>query len=369
MAKRTAVIDIGSNSARMIVFEKSSHFAFHLIKEIKSRVRISEGAYEFDNVLLSMPMQRTFDALEDFNFIIKNLKCTKIFCIATSALRDAPNAKDFIKRVKKELNLNIKIIDGNKEAYYGALSSINLLEHIQNATTIDIGGGSTELAKIENGIIKDVISINLGTVRLKELFFDKNNYSFDSINQYINDELKNIPYHFKNDIIIGIGGTLRSLSQTIMDKIHYPLETVHSFKYEINQHEDLIKKIISSDIQGLKQLGIKKDRYDTIREGSHIFYAIKDKLGSKQVITNGAGIREGIYLHDLLRANNSRFPHNFSVSLKSLSDRFIDDEKDSLFINKTAIKLFDALTYIHQINPKYKKEYTKTVVEFVRAHG
>ncbi len=126
MAKRTAVIDIGSSSARMVVFEKSSSYAFHLIKEIKSRIRIGEGAYENDGELQDIPMQRAFDALEDFVQIIKNLKCNKTFCVATSALRDAPNAKIFIKKIKKELNLNIKIIDGKKEAEFGALASINL---------------------------------------------------------------------------------------------------------------------------------------------------------------------------------------------------------------------------------------------------
>lgn len=81
MAKRTAIIDIGSNSARMVVFEKSSPYAFHLIKEIKSRIRIGEGAYENNGVLQAKPMQRAYDALEDFSIIIKNLKCQKnILC-------------------------------------------------------------------------------------------------------------------------------------------------------------------------------------------------------------------------------------------------------------------------------------------------
>ena len=109
MAKRTAIIDIGSNSARMVVYEKSSSFAFHLLKEIKSRIRLGEGAYELGGELQSEPMQRAYDALSEFVSIIKNLKCTKTFCVATSALRDAPNAKEFTKKIKKELNLNIKI--------------------------------------------------------------------------------------------------------------------------------------------------------------------------------------------------------------------------------------------------------------------
>lgn len=355
MAKRTAIIDIGSNSARMVVFEKSSSYAFHLIKEIKSRIRIGEGAYENNGVLQANPMQRAFNALEDFSKIIKNLKCQKTFCVATSALRDAPNAKEFIKKIKKELGLTIKIIDGKKEAYYGALSSVNLLRPIQNATTIDIGGGSTELACIENGKIIDTISIDIGTVRLKELFFDKSN-ELKKAQKYISKKLKDLPPHFQSDTIIGIGGTIRAFSDMIMSKMQYPLKTLHCFEYNIEEYQYLIELIINSDVTELKNHGVRKDRYDTMREGCAIFSSLLGLLGAKHLITNGAGVREGVYLEDLLRSSNQKFPANFNVSVKSLNDRFTQNIKDSQYVSKIALELFDSLEYIHQIDEKYKKE-------------
>jgi len=355
MAKLTAVIDIGSNSARMVVFEKSSAYAFHLIKEIKSRIRIGEGAYENGGFLQEEPMQRTYDTLEDFCKIIKNLKCRKTFCVATSALRDAPNANVFIAKVKKDLNLNIKIIDGKVEAQFGALASINLLEPIKNAITVDIGGGSTELSCIEDGKIVDTISINIGTVRLKELFFDKTN-KFKEAQNFINETLAELPNHFKSKTIIGIGGTIRAFSDMVMHKMDYPLKTLHGFRYNIGEYQYLLNQIITSDVLGLKEYEIKKERYDTIREGCTIFNTIIHRLEAKEVITNGAGVREGVYLQDLLRSSNQRFPQNFKVSVKSLSDRFISDTKESLHVSSTAIKLFDTLEYIHQIEPKYKEE-------------
>jgi len=355
MAKRTAVIDIGSNSARMVVFEKSSAYAFHLLKEIKSRIRIGEGAYEKKGTLQEIPMQRAYDALEDFCYIIKNLKCNKTFCVATSALRDAPNAKTFIKKIKKELNLNIKIIDGKKEAEFGALASLNLLKPIQDAITIDIGGGSTELACIKDGKIIDTVSIDVGTVRLKELFFDKEN-KFDKAKKFINKKLENLPEHFKSKTIIGIGGTIRAFSDIVMDKMDYPLKTLHGFEYNLEEYQYLLKQIIKADILDLKEYGVKKDRYDTMREGCAIFNALINQLEAKDMITNGTGVREGVYLQDLLRSSNQRFPENFKVSEKSLSDRFLSDTKESLHVSKIALKLFDALEYIHQIDPLYKKE-------------
>lgn len=355
MAKRTAIIDIGSNSARMVVYEKSSRFAFHLITEVKSRVRIGEGAYKCEGMLQELPMQRAFNALSDFVSIIKSLKCQKTFCVATSALRDAPNSQVFIKRIQKELNINIKIIDGKKEAYYGALSSINLLKQIDTATTIDIGGGSTELAKIQNGKIVDTFSINIGTVRLKELFFDKKS-SFIEIENFIAKEIEKVPSSFYSEILIGIGGTLRSLSKIIMDQIKYPLDTVHGFEYEIEPYKNTIKQISSCNILKLKDFGVGKDRYDTMREGCSIFSSIINSFSSTHLITNGTGVREGVYLEDVLRATSGKFPQGFRVSQKSFIDRFIMDEKDSINVNQNALKIFDALSYIHQIDPLYKKE-------------
>jgi exopolyphosphatase/guanosine-5'-triphosphate,3'-diphosphate pyrophosphatase len=356
MAKRTAIIDIGSNSARMVVYEKSSSFAFHLLKEIKSRIRLGEGAYELGGELQSEPMQRAYDALSEFVSIIKNLKCTKTFCVATSALRDAPNAKEFTKKIKKELNLNIKIIDGKKEAYYGALSAINLLKPFEDAITVDIGGGSTELAKIEDNKIVDTISIDLGTVRLKELFFD-NKTDIKGAKKYIEKKLESLPSNFKSKTIIGIGGTIRAFSDLVMKKMDYPLKTIHGFEYNLEEFNYLLKQIISSkSIDELKTIGIKKERLDTMKEGCFIFNSIVKSIESLHIVTNGAGVREGVYLEDILRASNKKFPANFKVSVKSLSDRFIDNTKENLYISNISLKLFDALDYLHQIEPKYKEE-------------
>ena len=113
MAKITTIIDIGSNSMRMVVLKKSSRFAFNLINETKSRVKISEGCYEDNGNLQEVPMQRAYESLKSFLNISNSLNSRKVICVATSALRDAPNAKSFISKVQKELKLSIKVITRN----------------------------------------------------------------------------------------------------------------------------------------------------------------------------------------------------------------------------------------------------------------
>ena len=354
MAKITAVIDIGSNSARMIVCKKSSRYAFSIIYEAKSRVRISENSYENSGYLQETAMQRALNALHDFKQIANNLKCRKILCVATSALRDAPNRDKFLKKVKKEVGINIKVIDGKEEAYLGGIAALNLLPPQKEAVTIDIGGGSTELALIKNSRIVDTISLDVGTIRLKELFYDKK-AEYEEVLSFIQEKFTQIPQIFKTKNAIAIGGTARAISKLLMPK-DYPLKTLHAYEYNFEENYELLKKIASSSILKLKKYNIKRHRIDTFREGIAIFINVLNHLGVQQVITSGVGVREGVYLKDLLRSSALRFPANFNPSLRSLCDRFLINEDYANSVKKDVLKLFDVLKVKHNIDDKFKNE-------------
>ena len=354
MSKVTTIIDIGSNSMRMVVLQKSSRFSFSLINETKSKVKISEGSYENNGNLQDIPMQRAYESLKSFLNISHALKSRKIICVATSALRDAPNSKVFISRVQKELGLNIKVIEGEKEAYYGGVAALNLI-HDDTFVTMDIGGGSTEFSFIRNGKIEKSISLNIGTVRIKELYFNKNNIEGARTN--ILDNLKKI-FELGIEIpqkVVGIGGSIRAFSKIVMSNNEYPLDILHGYTYNVKSETPLFNKIINARTNDdLKSVGVKKDRFDTIKEGTFIFKTILDELNIKEVITSGVGVREGVYLTDLLRNSNHKFPENFNVSVRSLLDRFQIDEKQSAYLGSNAGKIFDVLKPMHNLDDKFR---------------
>jgi len=325
MAKRTAIIDIGSNSGRLVIFEKTSHYGFHLICEQKSKVRIGEGAYEKDGYLQPPAIKRAFLTLKSFKHTIEKYQAHKILCVATSALRDAPNGKVFVHWIEKELNLSIKIIDGNQEATYGAIAANNLLP-VHSGITVDIGGGSSDMAVIENGKIMHTYSLNLGTVRLKELFFDKGGLPIEKINKkakkYIENELNRLPEHFRHQTVIGIGGTARTLSKSIMKHSDHALDKLHAFTYDIEDHLDYLEAIPLTYAKSLKKFDIKKNRFDTIREGTLIFNAILAHIGAKTVMTSAVGVREGVFLEQMLKHENLLFPKDINPSIVSILDRF-----------------------------------------------
>lgn len=349
MSKRVAVIDLGSNSARMVIFERTSRLGFYILGEHKMRVRLGEGAYERDGFIQEEAMDKCFLAFVEFKKLISRYRVNKVLSVGTSALRDAENGSEFIKRVKT-LGINLRVISGDEEAYLGGFAAANLLSKFNKAVTVDIGGGSTELALIENGRVVDTRSLNLGTVRLKELFYDKRNLK--GLDEFIDASLAEISPKFKCENIIAIGGSLRAISGAIMEIKNYPLNLVHGFKYEWEEQKDLLDKISTSDALDLNKYPIKKDRYDTIRGGAYIFKSVVNLIGAKHITTSGVGVREGVFLSNLI-GKNAKFPAGFNPSLRSLRDRFEMDFRPN--IAKFANDIFKALKPLHGLNDEFIK--------------
>jgi len=346
----TAIIDIGSNSARLVIFQKTSQYGFHLICEKKSKVRIGEGAYEKGGYLQPIGIRRAYFALKEFINTIKLYPVTKVISVATSALRDAPNGVEFTEWIRDELGLKIEIIDGAKEARYGAIAALNLLP-ITDGITIDIGGGSSDLALIIDSKIVDTYSLNIGTVRLKELFFDKN-IPIENAQKFITKELKKLPQIFRHTQAIGIGGTARALSKSIMKNGEYPIDKIHAFSYSLKTQEGYFADILSVEKRMLSYLNLPKARFDTIREGTLIFREILEYIGAKEIITSGVGVREGVFLNDFLKKSESRFPIGVNPSMISMLDRF-DTPHASQKCRMSVIKLFKLFEGQNYIDSSY----------------
>ena len=322
MPKRVAIVDIGSNSARVVIYQRTSRFGFHLIAQQKANVRISEGSFQNSSYLQERAINRAINSLKLFKNIIDEYKARKTIIVATAAVRNAPNRYDFIARVKKETGFKIKVIDGNKEALFGAVAALNLLPITKKSISIDIGGGSCDIALIQDSKVISTVSLNIGTITLKELFFD-NNKTLDNARTYINKELNKIPKEFyEADCAIAIGGTLRAFAKSIMEISNYSYKKIHAFKYSIDKYTKHIDSILNAkDNNELEKLKIKETRFDTIKEGLLIFDELLKKLNIKSVITSGVGIREGIFLNDMLRGVGGKFPKELNPSIVSIRDR------------------------------------------------
>ena len=337
----------------MVVYEKTSRFAFHMLNETKSKVRISENAYKNGGNLQEEPMQRAYEALCNFLSIASSYKARKILCVATSALRDAPNKAEFLKKVRDGLGLEIKVIDGKKEALYGGIAAANLLPAQHNAITVDIGGGSTEFALIDGKRVENPISLDLGAVRIKELFFDKGD--IEGAKLYIDKELEKLQNIEKVDTVIGIGGSFRALSSALMAMENYPLEKLHAYEPNFKNFKKLLSNILEAKSpKELKKLSIKDERLDVIGPGALILSRIIKKLSIKRLVTSGVGVREGVYLSDILRNSSLRFPENFNPSVRYLLDAYIKEKKHANLLGRLAKEIFDLVHQELGIDEKYR---------------
>ena len=363
MPKRVAIVDIGSNSARVVIYQRTSRFGFHLIAQKKANVRISQGSFSNNGELQEDAINRAIEALKSFYQTILDYKARKTIVVATAAIRNAPNRSKFIQKVRKEVGLNIKVIDGNKEAYFGAIATKNLLPIDSRAISVDIGGGSCDIALIQNKKVISTVSLNIGTITIKELFFDKNRPIKDA-KKYILSEIQNIPKEFcKANQIIAIGGVLRALSKSIIEYSEYSYNKLHAFEYKFLDYSKHIQKIIKAkDNEQLEKLFIKPNRFDTIREGLLIFSTLQEYLGINNVITSGVGLREGVFLHDMLRGVGGHFPKELNPSIVSITDR-LDLIKHP---KQNSIKILRSLFTIFQKKYDLKLEYLQLLIDAIK---
>lgn len=352
MAQCTAVIDIGSNSMRLAVFQKTSRFAFHIVHEVKSSVRLAQDAYAQNGYLQDEAMDRASKAIGEFLLVAHSFSARKILCVATSALRDAPNKSLFIQRIKKEHSLSINVIDGDKEAYLGGVACANLLPKM-DAIGIDLGGGSTEFVLLSQGNILQTISLNIGTVRLKELFMDKDN--IQGAIDYIDDALKCLPFDSTN-ALIGIGGSFRALCDGMMKQENYPLKKLHGYTCQTKDFELFCDAILEASPKKLKNLGIKADRFDTIKSGALVFLRIIRHLTPGSLTCSGVGVREGVFLSDMLRNCGHKFPANYNPSLRFLLDTHVIHSDHGIQCATMAKKLFDLTHEYLNLDPSLKTQ-------------
>ncbi len=141
-----------------------------------------------------------------------------------------------------------------------------------------------------------------------------------------------------------------------MKKKKHPLNKLHAYSYSNTELNDFISLIMDADEAELKNLGIKSDRFDIIKPGALILQRVLKKLSISSVITSGVGVREGVFLSDLLRNSKDKFPQHYNSSTRYILDSHISEKGISNQLNTIVKKLFD-ITHKHLgIDASYRKD-------------
>lgn len=296
---KIGTIDIGTNSMRLLIGEYKNGKIENRKKFINT-TRIGQGV-DKEGYISNEAINRNIDALKEFAKLCNDEKCQYIYGMGTSALRDSKNGDDFVQLAKRETGISIDIISGEEESNLGFKGVLEGLEGNNDILVIDIGGGSTEFIIGDREGIKFAKSENVGALRMTEKFLKIdpiNDLEFNDMYMFIENEIdKTLEYIKEKSIknLVGIGGTITSLSAMNQELAIYSMEKIHNSKIckkEIEKILQNLKKMTLSDKKTLK--GLQPKRADIITAGVAILNIIMEKLELDEIIVSEYDNLEGL---------------------------------------------------------------------------
>ena len=306
---KKAAIDIGTNSTRLFIAEiKEDAIVDSIIKET-----IITGLgknVEKNAVLGKAGIKKTVGVLKGYSDIIKKEKVGRVRAVATSAVRDAKNADDFLSQAKESASIDIEIIDGKKEAglsFTGAISDPVIKKSGDNYLVIDIGGGSTEIVYGDRHKIKFSDSVSAGCVRFTEKYLTNDPPTAEQLKKLRLDLHGLLSKHFKKSTLAGIdksslsaislAGTATSMVSIIKRLDEYDPDKVHGYMLSRERIEFLLLKLSRMKVAELKKLkGLHPDRANVIVAGVAIQAEIMEYFGLGKIIVSESDILNGILL-------------------------------------------------------------------------
>lgn len=299
---KIGAIDIGTNSMRLLVADYIEG-KLHNREKIINTTRIGQGV-DSEGYINEEAIERNIQALKEFSKVAKDKGCQAIYCIGTSALRDSKNGDEFIKLAKEETDIDVEVISGEEESNLGFLGVLQGLEDTNNILVVDIGGGSTEFIVGDETGIKYVKSEDVGALRMTEKFLIADPICEDEFNlmsEFIENKIKDTLSILKEkDLvkIVGIGGTITSVSAINQELEIYSMEKIHGSvvdKKELDNILQNLKKMTLNDKKNIK--GLQPKRADIITAGVKILNIIMENLEKENIIVSEYDNLEGLLCH------------------------------------------------------------------------
>lgn len=296
---RISAIEIGTNSTKFIIQETNEANAFKVIEKTSTVNRLSSNMYD-NNKISEEAMEKGISVIGEYLNRSKLMDAHLISVFSTSVLRDASNREEFIKRVRNIYGICVDVITGEREAYLSYKGCCSLFRDYKNSfAVIDIGGGSTEIITGSKSSVNGKYSINVGAVRLTQMFLEKKSSKRDDtedISDYVIKSLEEagVPELGKS-MVVGTGGTVKSIG-TIIKKKHYKdEEAIHGMRLGINDVEHIYKALYSMSSEEKMHLeGLNPRRGDVIVAGVTILLAIMKRYRILHITISSRGVLEGL---------------------------------------------------------------------------
>lgn len=354
-SQRLAIIDMGSNSWRLIVVEYVPQLSFKVTDEVRESVRISEGMAELD-VLRPAAMDRAARVAQIYAAFCKAAGIDDVIAVGTSAIRDARNQKRFLERIQRESGIEVRVLSGEEEAYYGYLAAVNSTT-LENGFVVDLGGGSLEITRVEGRKLVQAISLPLGAVRVTEGFLLSDPVTpkeLQRLTAYLREQFEALDWlkYEPGMTMVGEGGTLRQIGRLLQKRTTYPLDILHGYTMPFAQVSSVKDELARLTVSGRRRVaGMKTDRADISLGGATVVYEVMRAAGFEEMTICSQGLREGLFYERFLSGNGGKsgrerppmFDDVRKATVLNLCHLYRFQEKHAEHIAKLTLSMFDQL--------------------------
>jgi exopolyphosphatase/guanosine-5'-triphosphate,3'-diphosphate pyrophosphatase len=355
--KRVGIIDIGSNSIRLVINEETEHGAHHVIDESKESARLSEKIGP-DAILKLEDQHALCQTLNYFKKMCEANRTTMIRAVATAAIRNAANSADILTYVEHNTGLKIELLSGEEEARLGFLGMINSLD-LKDGFLVDIGGGSSEITLFENRELIKSVSFPFGSVNTTKRYTKNGDLNDDDIIQIRTmvenalDKQKSWLQSRKGLPLVGLGGTIRNICKLDQRQRKYSLPLTHNYDMEASSVDQLMEQLSTLSVENRKKVeGMSKDRADIIVPGLIILQTIFRFVGAHRYKISGSGIRDGIY-YEIIYPHQPRIDQVLNHSVRNLLALHPSVPVVHVHhVNKLALRLFDEMKVVHSLGSR-----------------
>ena len=321
---RLAVIDCGTNTFNLIITEVDATGNYTKLFRTRASVKLGEGAIN-EGYIAREPFRRGLDAIQAFEGFISEHKVDQVLAFATSAIRDASNGGEFVKMVRDQFDIEVQVIDGDREAeliYFGTREAVALNDKI--ALIMDIGGGSTEfiLASKEQILWKQ--SFRLGAARLLEKISPSDPITEEEVNDldlYLQEQLQPLFTAIKKHKpteLIGSSGAFDSLVEMIHGELggERLLNSKTEYEVDLENYFKISELVRRSTLKQRRQIrGLVSMRFDMIVISCQMIDFILKNLNLKRLRVSIYSLKEGVVADFISkRTLNSNKDHGKNIS-------------------------------------------------------
>lgn len=295
-----AVIDIGSNSLRLVLYDAPRRAAHTLLNE-KVMCGLGRGL-ERTGKLNGEGVTLAIDNLQRFVALARAAGAARIDVLATAAVRDAEDGADFVNEIEKRFTIRVRVLPGAEE---GRLSALGVLSGIPDAAGIvgDLGGGSIELATIGNGRVGSVATLPIGPLRLVEEADDEK-----ELKEIIDRHLESVSWlgRAEQPTFYAVGGAWRAIARIHMEQHDYPLHIIQAYVLPRGEALSFLDLMARQSRKSLEKIStISRKRLEVVPLAARILARILRRTGAKELVFSAAGLREG-HLYSIMDSVQQR---------------------------------------------------------------